>query len=427
MNNTLAEPTVRQEFLAPLAAALSRSTHTRNCPGSTDEQHLESGVGRVLDHSVSGREWIQRLSMKFGIPVSVSNSFAALRSKRRQDMVDEVARDVRDQADRLISHADDPLAEHQELNGFAVYASDGHTHGASAHEKERHGKKYPVTHLYSLNLRTHSLTALGLSFPQADHRKKEHELATLKRIGGKVLRMDEPKGVRVIHVYDPAIVDYVQWQKWKQGRGIYVLTLEKNNSALTTVGTMPWDRDDKRNIGVIADELVGPSNGYMMRRVTYEDPVTGKIYRFLLNELTIPPGLVAFLYKLRWDVEKVFDEIKNRSFERKAWAANEPAKCQQAMFISLAHNLMRMLEIKLDHDEGITDQMAVAKRRTRINEEVTQTKEAGRIPNPLVTTWCRATQRCCQFFRWLRHCLTDSTPWAEAVALLRPLMKGYIQ
>ena len=68
--------------------------------------------------------------------------------------------------------------------------------------------------------------------------------------------MDEPKGVRVIHVYDPAIVDYAQWQKWKKGRGIYVLTLEKNNSALTTVGTMPWDRDDKRNIGVIADSQI---------------------------------------------------------------------------------------------------------------------------------------------------------------------------
>ena len=427
MKNTPIEPTVRQAFFAPLATALSRSTHTRSCPDYTDEQHLESGVGRVLDHSVSGREWIQRLAMKFGIPVSVSNSFAALRSKRRRNMVDEVARDVRSQADSLISLADDPLAKHQELTGFAVYASDGHTHGASAHEKERHGKKYPVTHLYSLNLRTHSLSTLGLSFPQADHRKKEHELATLKRLGGKALRLNQPKGVRVIHVYDPAIVDYIQWQKWKRGRGVYVLTLEKKNSALTKVGNCPWDKDDKRNIGVIADELVGPSNGYFMRRVIYQDPTTGKIYRFLLNELTIPPGLVAFLYKLRWDVEKVFDEIKNRSFERKAWAGNEPAKNQQAMFICLAHNLMRMLEIKLDHDEGITDQKAAAKRRTRISEEVSQADEAGRTPNPLVTTWRRATQRCCQFFRWLRHCIANSTPWTEAMDLLRPLMARYIQ
>ena len=426
MNYTPTKPTLRQTFFAPLAAALSRSTHIRACPGYTDAQHLESGVGRVFDHIVSGREWVQRIAMKFGVAVSVSNFFASLRSKRRQAMVNEVCCDVRAQADGLIVPAADPLAAHSELDGFAVYASDGHTHRASAHEKERHGKKYPVTHIYSLNLRTHSLSPLGLSFPQKRQRKKEHELATLKRIGGKALRMDEPTGVRVIHVYDPAVIDYVQWQKWKQGRGIYVLTLEKSNSALTILGDVPWDIDDKRNIGVIADELVGPSNGYLMRRVTYKDPVTGKIYRFLLNELTIPPGLVAFLYKLRWDVEKVFDEIKNKSFERKAWAGNEQAKSQQAMFICLAHNLMRILETKLHHDEGITDQKAVVRRRTRIDEEITQAKEAGRIPNPLVTTWQRATQRCCQFFRWLRHCLADSTPWTQAVELLRPLMAGYI-
>jgi len=30
------------------------------------------------------------------------------------------------------------------------------------------------------------------------------------------------------------------------------------------------------------------------------------------------PGLIAFLYKLRWDVEKVFDQLKNKLNEQKA-------------------------------------------------------------------------------------------------------------
>ncbi len=426
MNNTPTTQTVRQEFFAPLTDALRRSTHTRSCPDYSDQQHLESCVGRVLDHTVSGREWVQRLLARFGVPVSVSNFFAALRSGRRQRMVNEVAQDVCALTDRSIGQADDPLAEHEELNGVAVYASDGHTHGASAHEKMRSGKKYPVTHIYSLNLRTQSLSHIALSSPQA-HKKKEHELATLKRTGGKALRMQEPKGTRVIHIYDPAIIDYAQWQKWKQGRGVYILTLEKSNSALTTLGEFEWDRSDPRNIGVISDEMVGPSNGHMMRRVTYQDPVTGKAFRFILNEFTLPPGLVAFLYKLRWDVEKVFDEIKNKTFERKAWAGNEPAKKQQAMFICLAHNLMRIIEIKLHHDEGITDQMAAKRRRDRIAEDVAHAKAAGRTPNPLVTQWRRATQRCCQFIRWLRDCLADSTPWTGAVEILRPLMAKYLQ
>jgi IS4 transposase len=31
----------------------------------------------------------------------------------------------------------------------------------------------------------------------------------------------------------------------------------------------------------------------------------------------IPPGLIALLYKLRWGVEKSFDEMKNKLLERR--------------------------------------------------------------------------------------------------------------
>lgn len=116
-------------------------------------------------------------------------------------------------------------------------------------------------------------------------------------------RMNEKTGTRVIHVYDPAIIDYQQWHKWKQSRGIYILTLEKNDSALETIGINQWDHTDLNNIGVISDELVGHSNGVMMRRVTYQDPGKGTVYRFITNELTLSPGTIAFLYKLQWDSE----------------------------------------------------------------------------------------------------------------------------
>ena len=336
-------------------------------------------------------------------------------------MVQEIANMVRWRADQMVIEKSDPLSKYSELNGFAVYASDGHTHKASAHEKKIAEKKRPVTHIYSLNLRSHTLSSLALSTPQA-YKKKEHEMSTLKRIGAKVLRMGEPKGTRVIHVYDPAIIGYRQWHKWKQGSGIYILTLEKSNSALRTIGINQWDDDDPKNIGVVSDELVGPSNGVMMRRVTYRDPVTGKVYRFITNELTLSPGIIAFLYKLRWDVEKTFDEIKNKTFEKKVWAGNDNAKRQQSMFIALAHNLMRMLEMKLEHEEGIVDCISAKKQKKRIADDILRATNAGRTHNPLVTEWHRATQRCCQFIRWLVGCLENSTSWSVAVDQLRPLM-----
>ena len=32
--------------------------------------------------------------------------------------------------------------------------------------------------------------------------------------------------------------------------------------------------------------------------------------------MNIRPGVIAFLYKLRWDVEKVFDQLKNKLEEK---------------------------------------------------------------------------------------------------------------
>jgi hypothetical protein len=62
--------------------------------------------------------------------------------------------------------------------------------------------------------------------------------------------------------------------------------------------------------------------GVMLRRVRYRDAVSGKIFTFMTTELNLPPGIIAFLYKLRWDVEKVFDEKKSKLHEQKAWATS---------------------------------------------------------------------------------------------------------
>ena len=415
--------TVRKEFFAPLSKALEQSSTTRKCSRYSDQQHLESGVGRVIDKAESGRDWVQTLQMVYNVSVSVSHFFLSLASPRRLSTVSEVADNVRMQLDAYASSSgDDPLAIHSELAKFAVYSTDGHTHGASAHEKPIEKKKRSITHIYSLNLRTHSLAHLALTEPRKGM-KKEHELSALKRVGPDALRMGESKGTKVIHVYDPAIIDYKQWYKWKKAKGVYIITKEKSNSALTTIGIFEWDQHDARNNGVVSDEMVGPASGAAMRRVTYIDPVTGVTYRFITNEMTLPPGLIAFLYKLRWDIEKVFDVVKNKTYENKAWAGTEAAKSQQALFIALAHNLMRILEITLKIEEGITDENSAKKRQVRLKGDEKTIKANGRCPNQLVMEWQRITQRCSQFIRWLRCCLQIQSSWAQSVDSLRPLME----
>ena len=64
---------------------------------------------------------------------------------------------------------------------------------------------------------------------------------------------------------------------------------------LIRCGYRPFDREDPRNAGVIADEQVGPGggSGEMFRRITYIDPVTGTQYVYITTEMTLPPGILA--------------------------------------------------------------------------------------------------------------------------------------
>jgi len=100
-------------------------------------------------------------------------------------------------------------------------------------------------------------------------------------------------------------------------------------------------------------------NRYLTQGNTHRFCGRGKKYRFLTNEMTLPPGIIAFLYKLRWDIEKMFDQSKNKFHEKKAWAKSKNSKKQQAHFITIAHNLCILLERILQDEEGIVDQKSI--------------------------------------------------------------------
>lgn len=320
----------------------------------------------------------------------------------------------------------DPLSEHVELSKYAIYATDGHSHKHAVHDQPVEGRVRCTTCIYSVNLRSESLRSLAVTEPQIG-KKKEHEISTLKRIGKDALRMGESAGTKVIHVYDKAITDYEQWHKWKKGSGIYVLTMEKESSAAFAVAERSYDRNDPRNAGVISDEYVETPEGYRLRRVVYKDPVAGTGYRYITNEFMVPPGLIAYLYKRRWDIEKIFDEVKNATMEQKSWASSKTAKMQHACFIALAHNLMVLVERILEKEEGMRDEKVLRKKEKRLKEESRLTEETDREMCSMIKTIYRASRRTVQFLVWLQTALEHATTWAEGVLRLRPLMESYLK
>ena len=184
---------------------------------------------------------------------------------------------------------------------------------------------------------------------------------------------------------------------------------------LTVNGIREFDRDDPRNAGVSADELVGPGGGgAMLRRVTYTDG-PGVTYKFLTTEMTLPPGIIALLYKQRWDIEKVFDQVKNKMLERKSWASSDTAKIAHATFICLAHNLMVLLEEEIHTIEGVDN--TPERERKKLREQETRKAGGGYVATALQ----RFTVRSVKFIRWLRNFVYRTVAWPDAIARLRKI------
>lgn len=401
--------TVNTAFFQPLTGLATASLHARPCPEFTDENFLHLGVQRVLELSASGRAFLQEHGGRFLHTPGHSNYFAALQSERRG----AVLRDVQE-ALILSAHLalGDRLAEISELAAYDCFATDGHWHRAATHDARHDGRKMAVGHFYSLDLRTHLLRHLAAG--QGWH---EHDMSALKRVTPRRLRQGVAQGRRVLLVHDKAGIDYAYWHRCRKECAVYFLSHVKENMVYEWISSRLWDRTDGRNRGVTGDRQVRTRDGHLLRIVCYTDPASGESFEFLTNALDLPPGVIVELYRRRWEAEKVFDEIKNKLGEQKAWATSLEAKEAQALLIAITHNLLVSYERKLERQHGVTNE-AEDRRRAKRTEAAGQTcVKKGTPLSTLVLQARGATQRSVKFVRWLRQSLRDHA--AEAIALLR--------
>jgi len=410
---TQEHPTVNDTFFQPLEGLVARSAHTRPCPEVSDEQYLRMGVERVLEGSESGRAFLQEHGQRFTQPPNVANYFGALHSARRGAVLREVNLAVLGSANAGLH---DRLAEIPELDRYEVFAADGHWHKAAVHDARHEGVKMAVGHFYSLNLRTHTLRHLAAG--QGLH---EHDMSALKRVKPKGLRQEVPKGRRVLMVYDKAAIDFAFWKRCRQKCAVYFLSRAKENQVLEWVQSMDWERSDPRNHGVVEDYWVQSRCRQKLRLICYVDPLTDKAYEFLTNEMDLPPGVLAELYRRRWEVEKVFDQLKNKLGQKKAWRTSLVSKEAQARFLALTHNLMMLYEQTLERRHGIENAVEDQRRRRRTTQALAITTRDGTPISSLVVQARRATQRSVKFVRWLRQALRHQLTEATAVPHLQQL------
>jgi hypothetical protein len=246
-------------------------------------------------------------------------------------------------------------------------------------------------------------------------------MSALKRIKPKGLRQGVPKGRRVLLIYDKAGIDFGYWRRCRQECAVYFLSRVKENMVYDWIESVDWDRSDARNHGVTDDRRVMTREGQLLRIVCYTDPRDGQSYEFLTNLMDLPPGVIVELYRRRWEAEKVFDQIKNKLQEKKAWASSLGAKEAQAQLVAITHNLLIGYERRLEIQHGVTNQAEDRRRAKRTEAAQKRCAEVGQKLSELVVRAQRATQRSVKFVRWLRQSIRDRIAESAAVPRLKAL------
>lgn len=410
------------QFFAPIDDLYPQSARKYNCTSISDIHYSQLGVLRCLSSCITGQEFLQYYADQDVAKIEADPFFKALKSPRRliniTSLNDLLARPLK-------QHISDPYAQCPELDGWEIYAVDGHYHKAACFDPKTIDSKgnlraIATGHFFRVNLRNHHLSCLDMATPE-DGKKKAHDVTVIRRATAEKLRYGAANGRKVMLSWDKACIDYQLWYHLKHTYGIYFLTMEKSNSAAEICSENLLDRSDPRNEGVVSDHLVGTSNGVQLRRIVYTNPEDGVAYTYLTNDFTLPAYQLVLIYKHRWDIEKIFHQLKSKMYERKSWASSLEAKESHAIFECLAHNLLLLFEQRMVCEEGISDEVELERQLGRTTVKTDDSTPVKAVRNFINSAITRATQRTQRFIRWVRVRLYQQALWSESIARLREL------
>ena len=121
-----------------------------------------------------------------------------------------------------------------------------------------------------------------------------------------------PIEAKAFYVMDRGYVDFARLYNIHQAGAFFVTRAKKNMNARRI-----YSAEVDRSTGIICDQVIAVNGVYAskdypeyLRKVRFKDPETGKTLVFLTNNTTLPPLMIAALYKNRWQVELFFKWIK---------------------------------------------------------------------------------------------------------------------
>lgn len=160
-------------------------------------------------------------------------------------------------------------------------------------------------------------------------------------------------------VFDRAYNHYLQFAKWTGQQVNFVCRLKKN--AVYEVQEILFEQELRNDeSGVLKEEHIHlnykdkkQNKKLCLRKVTYRD-VDGRMYEFITNNFEISREEVAYIYKLRWNIELLFKKLKQNFQLHYFYSETENGIKTQIWCTLIAQLLMQVLKVKSESKKAFS-------------------------------------------------------------------------
>jgi putative transposase len=164
-----------------------------------------------------------------------------------------------------------------------------------------------------------------------------------------------------------------RWFNHLNKNGVFFVTRARRNNRFKVVESRETDRTQ----GYICDQIVyqrAISNSYSekfegkLRRISFNDPDTGKRLTFITNRFDLATSTICALYKARWKVELFFKALKQNLKVKKFLGTSAHAVKAQILVALIAYLLVQMIRFITKSRISNPDAMAVIGTLVLLNE-----------------------------------------------------------
>jgi hypothetical protein len=146
-----------------------------------------------------------------------------------------------------------------------------------------------------------------------------------------------------IYVFDKGYNDYKAFKLFSENQTSFVTRI-KDNAVYQTIEIN--EIEEHIHSGVLQDEIIeiivkenGAESKLKLRKIRFYDRILKREFEFLTNLFEMRPDLVAAIYKLRWQIEMLFKQLK-QNFPLKYFIGDNENAIKIQIYCALITNLL---------------------------------------------------------------------------------------